>query len=125
MSFEAAEEAPVNMLLSGPAGGVAGALWVARQAGFDNVLTLDMGGASTDVCLIERGEPRVRRETMVGNVAVLVCAVGWRRRRLDREGARAHARVAGGTRERGRRARSGGLWPRRRAAHGYRRQRAG
>jgi len=33
MSFEAAEEAPVNMLLSGPAGGVAGALWVARQAG--------------------------------------------------------------------------------------------
>ena len=50
MSFEAAEEAPVNMLLSGPAGGVAGALWVARQAGFDNVLTLDMGGTSTDVC---------------------------------------------------------------------------
>ncbi len=78
MSFEAAEEAPVNMLLSGPAGGVAGALWVAKQAGFDSVLTLDMGGTSTDVCLIERGEPRVRRETMVGNVAVRVSSLDVR-----------------------------------------------
>ena len=78
MSFEAAEEAPVNMLLSGPAGGVAGALWVARQAGFDNVLTLDMGGTSTDVCLIEHGEPRVRRETMVGNIAVRVSSLDVR-----------------------------------------------
>jgi N-methylhydantoinase A len=78
MSFEAAEEAPVNMLLSGPAGGVAGALWVAGQAGFDNVLTLDMGGTSTDVCLIEHGEPRVRRETMVGNVAVRVSSLDVR-----------------------------------------------
>ncbi len=78
MSFEAAEEAPVNMLLSGPAGGVAGALWVAGQADFDNVLTLDMGGTSTDVCLIERGEPRVRRETMVGNVTVRVSSLDVR-----------------------------------------------
>jgi N-methylhydantoinase A len=78
MSFEAAEEAPVNMLLSGPAGGVAGALWVARQAGFDDVLTLDMGGTSTDVCLIEHGEPRVRRETVVGNIAVRVSSLDVR-----------------------------------------------
>jgi len=78
MSFEAAEDAPVNMLLSGPAGGVAGALWVARQAGFDDVLTLDIGGTSTDVCLIEHGEPRVRRETMVGNVAVRVSSLDVR-----------------------------------------------
>ena len=78
MSFEAAEEAPVNMLLSGPAGGVAGALWVARQAGFANVLTLDMGGTSTDVCLIEHGEPRVRRETMVGDVSVRVSSLDVR-----------------------------------------------
>lgn len=78
MSFEAAEEAPVNMLLSGPAGGVAGALWVARQAGFANVLTLDMGGTSTDVCLIEQGEPRVRRETMVGNISVRVSSLDVR-----------------------------------------------
>src|ERR1700736_1089310 len=78
MSFEAAEEAPVNMLLSGPAGGVAGARWVAKQVGFDNALTLDMGGTSTDVCLIEHGEPRVRRETMVGNGAVRVSSLDVR-----------------------------------------------
>src|ERR1700730_12800860 len=78
MSFEAAEEAPVNMLLSGPAGGVAGARWVAKQVGFDNALTLDMGGTSTDVCLIEHGEPRVRRETMVGNVTVRVSSLDVR-----------------------------------------------
>jgi N-methylhydantoinase A len=60
----------VNLLMSGPAGGVAGALWVARNAGFPNVLTLDMGGTSTDVALIEGGEPRLRRETSVGHLTV-------------------------------------------------------
>jgi len=70
MSFEAAEHAPVNLLMSGPAGGVAGALWAARQAGFENLLTFDMGGTSTDVALVEAGEPRVRRETRAGDVAV-------------------------------------------------------
>ncbi|MBF6569560.1 MAG: hydantoinase/oxoprolinase family protein [Candidatus Binataceae bacterium] len=70
MSFEAAERAPVNLLMSGPAGGVAGAVWAARQAGFDNLLTFDMGGTSTDVALVEAGEPRVRRETRAGDVTV-------------------------------------------------------
>ncbi|MGB3721712.1 MAG: hydantoinase/oxoprolinase family protein [Pacificimonas sp.] len=65
-----AREAPVNLLMSGPAGGVAGAVWVARNAGFDNVLTLDMGGTSTDVALIENGAPRLRRETSVGHLTV-------------------------------------------------------
>ena len=50
-------------------------------------------------------------------------ALGRRRRRVDRQGAHAHARVAGGARERGSRARSGGLWPGWHAANGYRRQR--
>lgn len=72
MSFQAAERAPVNMLLSGPAGGVSGALWIALQAGFRNVLTIDMGGTSTDVALIEQGVARVRRETTVGDVTARV-----------------------------------------------------
>ena len=70
MSVEKAAEAPVNLLMSGPAGGVAGALWVARNAGYENVLTLDMGGTSTDVALIENGHPRQRRETTVGDLTV-------------------------------------------------------
>ena len=69
-SAPAAERLPVNLLMSGPAGGVAGALAVARQSGFANLLTLDMGGTSTDVALIENGVARVRRETSVGDVVV-------------------------------------------------------
>lgn len=69
-SAEASEAAPVNLLMSGPAGGVAGALWVAKTAGHKNILTLDMGGTSTDVALIENGEPKLRRETSVGHLTV-------------------------------------------------------
>jgi N-methylhydantoinase A len=67
---QVAREAPVNLLMSGPAGGVAGALWIAKQAGYNNLLTFDMGGTSTDVALIQDGVPRVRRETTVGDVTV-------------------------------------------------------
>ncbi len=70
MTAEKAAAAPVNLLMSGPAGGVAGAVWVARHAGFPNVLTLDMGGTSTDVALIEGYQPRLRRETSVGHLTV-------------------------------------------------------
>jgi N-methylhydantoinase A len=70
MAFESAKRAPVNLLMSGPAGGVNGAIWAAKQAGFENLLTFDMGGTSTDVALVENGEARLRRETTVGNVAV-------------------------------------------------------
>lgn len=70
MSAEKAEELPVALLMSGPAGGVAGAVWVAKHAGFENILTLDMGGTSTDVSLIENGEPRLTRDTEVGDLTV-------------------------------------------------------
>lgn len=70
MSADKARSAPVNLLMSGPAGGVAGAVWVAETAGYKNILTLDMGGTSTDVALIENGEPRLRRETSVAHLTV-------------------------------------------------------
>jgi N-methylhydantoinase A len=70
MSSEKSEEHPVNLLMSGPAGGVTGALWVARNAGLKNILTLDVGGTSTDVALIEHGEPRRVRDTEVGHLTV-------------------------------------------------------
>jgi N-methylhydantoinase A len=43
---------PVRTILSGPAGGVVGALAIARAAGYDRILTFDMGGTSTDVALV-------------------------------------------------------------------------
>jgi N-methylhydantoinase A len=70
MSSEKSEEHPVSLLMSGPAGGVTGALWVAKNAGLDNILTLDVGGTSTDVALIEHGEPRRVRTTEVGHLSV-------------------------------------------------------
>lgn len=70
MSAKKAQDAPVNLLLSGPAGGVTGALWVASQAGLKNILTLDVGGTSTDVALIENNEPRLVRNTDVGHLSV-------------------------------------------------------
>ncbi|WP_174300414.1 hydantoinase/oxoprolinase family protein [Caulobacter sp. S45] len=70
MSSEASEAHPVSLLMSGPAGGVAGALWVARNSGLKNILTLDVGGTSTDVALIENGEPRRARTTEVGHLSV-------------------------------------------------------
>ena len=70
MTAAKSQDAPVNLLLSGPAGGVTGALWVANNAGFKNILTLDVGGTSTDVALIENGEPRLVRNTDVGHLKV-------------------------------------------------------
>jgi N-methylhydantoinase A len=70
MSSEKSEEHPVSLLMSGPAGGVTGALWVGRNAGIRNILTLDVGGTSTDVALIEDLDPRRVRTTEVGHLAV-------------------------------------------------------
>ena len=70
MSSEKAEEHPVSLLMSGPAGGVTGALWVGRSAGIRNILTLDVGGTSTDVALIEDLDPRRVRTTEVGHLSV-------------------------------------------------------
>ena len=77
-SVEAAENYPVSMLMSGPAGGVAGAQWIARQAGFKNLITFDMGGTSTDVCLVKNGVSRTRRETTIGDVTVRAASVDVR-----------------------------------------------
>ena len=70
MSAQKAEAHPVNILMSGPAGGVTGALWVAKNARLKNILTLDVGGTSTDVALIENLQPRRVRTTDVGHLSV-------------------------------------------------------
>ena len=70
MTSNKAEEHPVNILMSGPAGGVTGALWVGKNAGYKNILTLDVGGTSTDVALIKNLEPRRVRTTDVGHLSV-------------------------------------------------------
>src|SRR4051812_35768731 len=66
---------PIYGVLSGPSGGVAGALHVAIRAGYPNILTFDMGGTSTDVSLCQDGEPTIGRETSVGQFKIKVPSV--------------------------------------------------
>ena len=77
-SAKVAQSLPVNLLMSGPAGGVSGAVWVAKQAGFENLLTFDMGGTSTDVALVQDNKAQLRRETTVGDVTVRASSVDVR-----------------------------------------------
>ena len=56
MTLEAAAEAPVQMVLSGPTGGVIASRFVAEQLGIDHLVTIDMGGTSTDVLDGDRQE---------------------------------------------------------------------
>ncbi|MEX2613348.1 MAG: hydantoinase/oxoprolinase family protein, partial [Gaiellaceae bacterium] len=66
---EAAEHAAFA-LLSGPAAGVIGAARIASLAGFENALSFDMGGTSTDVCAIVGGDARREHERVVGGFPV-------------------------------------------------------
>ena len=65
ISLDVASETPVRTVLSGPAAGVVGAIDVARKAGFPNLITFDMGGTSTDVALINDGEPSMKLDQTV------------------------------------------------------------
>ncbi|MEA2589959.1 MAG: N-methylhydantoinase [Actinomycetota bacterium] len=81
MTLEEAVREPVHTLLSGPAAGVRGAVLVAGAAGMDDLVTFDMGGTSTDVCLVEGGEPALAAESSIGGLpfrtpAVAVHTVG-------------------------------------------------
>ena len=75
---QGAIDAPVTMLLSGPAGGVTGAVWVAEQCGYRDLITFDMGGTSTDVALVQDLTPRIGRETKVGDLTVRSSSVDIR-----------------------------------------------
>ncbi|KZC34735.1 5-oxoprolinase [Rhodanobacter sp. FW510-R12] len=75
---QSATQAPVNMLLSGPAGGVSGAVWFCSRAGYSRVLTCDVGGTSTDVALIDENHAKLRRETRVGDISVRAPSVDVR-----------------------------------------------
>jgi len=77
-SARASSESPVNMLMSGPAGGVAGAMYFCKRGGFEDILTFDMGGTSTDVALIQDGHARIRRETRVSDIMVRAPSVDVR-----------------------------------------------
>jgi len=62
---------PVRTILSGPAGGVVASAWLSRQLGLSRSMSFDMGGTSTDVCLID-GLPHTTNETTLGGLPVAI-----------------------------------------------------
>ena len=70
VSAGAVRRAPVNTFFSGPAGGVIGSVGLGEQLGLPNLITFDMGGTSTDVCLIRDGEPAKKSERAMGGFPV-------------------------------------------------------
>ena len=65
ISSTAAQAFPARTVLSGPAAGVTGALAVGRLAGYNDIITFDMGGTSTDVSLINAGKPQISTESVI------------------------------------------------------------
>lgn len=64
---ERAAQTPVNLLLSGPSGGVVAGRWIARQTGVRDTITIDMGGTSFDVCLLaDSAVPLTKDRTVLG-----------------------------------------------------------
>ncbi|HET6492241.1 MAG TPA: hydantoinase/oxoprolinase family protein, partial [Burkholderiales bacterium] len=66
----AVRKLPVNTFFSGPAGGVIGSVGLGQHLGLSNLITFDMGGTSTDVCLIRDGEPAKKSERQMGGFPV-------------------------------------------------------
>ncbi|MFN2599289.1 MAG: hydantoinase/oxoprolinase family protein [Pyrinomonadaceae bacterium] len=72
VSAKVASREPVRTVLSGPAGGVVGALDAARAAGLRDIITFDMGGTSTDVALCSDAQLRTTNESVVAGLPVAV-----------------------------------------------------
>jgi N-methylhydantoinase A len=72
ISAAAAAREPVRTILSGPAGGVVGALAAARTSGATDIITFDMGGTSTDVALCAAGEIKTTNEATVAALPIAV-----------------------------------------------------
>ena len=76
MPVAAARRQTVATLLSGPASGVIGAAYVAGEAGLPNVITLDVGGTSAEIAVVEGGRPRSSTSEHIGGVPVMMPVVG-------------------------------------------------
>ena len=126
VELAAAADRPAALLLSGPAAGVRAAAAIAAANGFAGAISFDMGGTSTDVCLIQGGIPDPAPSLAVGGYPVRLPAHRHPHDRRRRRLARRHrpGRRAPGRPPLGRRgARAGVLRAGRAGAHGHRRRR--
>ena len=71
-SARVARQRPIRLFLSGPAAGVVGALDAGRLAGHANLITVDIGGTSSDIALIANGQPVIRPEGLLDGYRIRV-----------------------------------------------------
>ena len=69
---EAMRANAINALLSGPAAGVIGAVRQTGRSGYDNLVTLDIGGTSTDVCVVTGGVPQLTQEFQLDGLPIRI-----------------------------------------------------
>lgn len=76
-TVEKSSELPIGLLMSGPAGGVIGGRWTGDNCGKSNIITIDIGGTSADIGVIQDGDLRIKnpRDTEVGLLPVLVSMI--------------------------------------------------
>lgn len=74
LTFEEAERFPIKCAMSGPAGGVVGTRELAREHGFKSVLTLDVGGTSSDLAVLHDCEITVTDERVIGGYPVAIAS---------------------------------------------------
>ncbi len=75
LSIETARQRPIDTILSGPASGVTAASVIARETEFANVITVDMGGTSADMSVIQERQPAQTTRTHVGGLPLIVPVV--------------------------------------------------
>ncbi|WP_420992251.1 hydantoinase/oxoprolinase family protein [Cupriavidus sp. 30B13] len=67
---DAMRESAITALFSGPAAGVVGAVRQVIRSGYPDIITFDMGGTSSDVCLVQNGKPAIAAETEIDGLPV-------------------------------------------------------
>ncbi|MBI2320758.1 MAG: hydantoinase/oxoprolinase family protein [Chloroflexi bacterium] len=75
MTSGTAQHKPINTIMSGPAAGVAAARHLMRRLGLPNAVTFDMGGTSTDVCVIHQGQATITAERQIAGQPVRLSSV--------------------------------------------------
>ncbi|MDN6150913.1 MAG: hydantoinase B/oxoprolinase family protein [Yaniella sp.] len=69
-----AAKIPVSLMMSGPVGGLIGGMWAGKKSGYDNTVTLDIGGTSADIGVSYQGELRMRHllDTKIGDYQAMI-----------------------------------------------------
>ena len=72
LAADAAKEMPIHTIMSGPAGGLIGASFVGESTGHDDLIAADIGGTSTDTCVVQDGSPLVEHEATIGTHPMMI-----------------------------------------------------